>query len=257
MNWRDYHNPSSMPGFSDPADLVAAGWRKRKRDHEDSATLVRPPMFAPFRVDRSDRDTCLLPPSRHPTETGDHSFRPRCLPRKRRHVQAPYLTLPTHQQSPLLPQVSTPQLRAPIPHPCLPGPFLSPTSLLRPPHFVPATSATAVPQRDKSWMHMQTAISVVNGHASSVSANVTLSPVVAPMGTQESLAIQIFTAPRDRLISKAQILEEKSARAGITETGTEIVQCLDCVRGHSATWPAGSVAPGWTLDAMNHDRMIG
>jgi hypothetical protein len=36
---------------------------------------------------------------------------------------------------------------------------------------------------------------------------------------------------------------------GLTETGTEIVRCLDCVQGNSAT--------GWTLDGMNHEMMCG
>lgn len=41
MHWRDYCPVPSMPGFSEP-DSVAASWRKRKRDHEDSDVLGRP-----------------------------------------------------------------------------------------------------------------------------------------------------------------------------------------------------------------------
>lgn len=41
---------------------------------------------------------------------------------------------------------------------------------------------------------------------------------------------------------------------GMTETGTETVRCLDCVRGHSAPWPTGALAAPWTLE-MNHESM--
>ncbi|KAJ5660741.1 uncharacterized protein N7484_000113 [Penicillium longicatenatum] len=250
-----------MPGLSDPADLVAAGWRKRKRDHEDSATLVRPSAFAPFRVDRPDRETCPLPLSRHPTDTGDHSFRPRCLPRKRRHVQPPYLTLPAHQQSSLL----SPNIYA-----SAQGPYSPPVSPRTVPISYQSTSPSAL--RPCHICHRRpTTRQVLDAYADcdlcgERACFICLRQCDAPAcrgvpGHPETPGESDIYSPEgpfdlESTDSRRKICSS-CAVEGITETGTEIVQCLDCVRGHSANWPAGSMAPGWTLDAMNHDRMIG
>lgn len=37
---------------------------------------------------------------------------------------------------------------------------------------------------------------------------------------------------------------------GITETGAEIVRCLDCVRGTESDWAAAAIPSGWALDDM-------
>lgn len=42
MHWWDHRPLSPMPSFSDSPDALSTCWRKRKRDHEDTASLARP-----------------------------------------------------------------------------------------------------------------------------------------------------------------------------------------------------------------------
>lgn len=48
----------------------------------------------------------------------------------------------------------------------------------------------------------------------------------------------------------------RCAVEGVTDTGVEVVRCLDCVQGLPAAWPTRSVAYGWA-DSMNVDSMCG
>ncbi|KAJ5260511.1 hypothetical protein N7478_012116 [Penicillium angulare] len=253
-----------MPGFADPSDLVAAGWRKRKRDHEDSATLTKPPTFGHYRVDRPDRESnCSLPLSRHPTETDDLSFRPRCLPRKRRHVQTPYLTLPTHQQSSLL----SPNVYASPQDPY--SPPVSPKSLVPLPY--PTTSPSAL--RPCHICHRRpTTRQVLDAYADCDlcgeracficlrQCDALTCPGINP-STKALHQSDIYT-PNETLdisdtVSRRKICSS-CAVEGVTEAGMEIVRCLDCVHGHAATsWSTRSMPSGWPLDAMNLDRMNG
>lgn len=57
-------------------------------------------------------------------------------------------------------------------------------------------------------------------------------------------------APSRRKICSSCAVED------VTETGAEIVRCLDCVQGH-ATWSAPSLPSAWTLNDMRHEDMMG
>ncbi|KAJ5768788.1 hypothetical protein N7520_003347 [Penicillium odoratum] len=245
-----------MPGFLDPADLLAAGWRKRKRDHEDSTTLVRPSTFGPCRVDRSDRDNNCSPLSRH-QETGDLSFRPRCLPRKRRHIQTPYITFPTHQQSSLLsPNVYAPaqdSYSPPVsPRTIVPITYPTSPSALRPCHIChrrPTTRQVLDAYADCDLCGERACFICLRQCDALACRGTKINPSPGQSDIYTHERMFEGTDSRRKICSSCAV-------EGITETGTEIVQCLDCVRGHS-TWPTGAMAPGWTLDAMNHDHMVG
>ncbi|KAJ5162482.1 hypothetical protein N7492_007874 [Penicillium capsulatum] len=244
-----------MPGFSEP-DSIAASWRKRKRDHEDADTLDRPSSFVPLRIDCPDYNTSLSLP-RHPTEAGDLSCRPRCLPRKRRHVQPPYLSLPPPQQSNLLsPNVyASPQ--DPYSPPVSPKtivplsyPSTSP-SALRPCHIChrrPTTRQVLDAYADCDLCSQRACFICLRqcdaiDCAGSVKSHLTdhgQSNLYNPNGTLDE-----ETIPRRKICSSCAV-------EGITETGTETVRCLDCVRGHAASWP-GPLASPWTLDGMHHE----
>ncbi|KAJ5587969.1 uncharacterized protein N7459_003734 [Penicillium hispanicum] len=253
-----------MPSFSEPTDSITASWRKRKRDHEDSTTLTRPSSFVPFRVDRPDCDSNrTLPLVRHPTEGADLSFRPRCIPRKRRHVQPPYLSLPTPQQSSLL----SPNAYAPVPDPY--SPPVSPKTLV--PLSYPSTSPSAL--RPCHICHRRpTTRQVLDAYADCDlcseracficlrQCDSHLCPGIVSMSLGGHTKSDI-SSPTEDFDSKDNELRRKicssCAVEGITETGIEIVRCLDCVRGHSASWPTGSVTSGWTLNGTSHADMNG
>lgn len=216
--------------------------------------------FVPCRVDCSDRDNNCLPLSRHPTETGDLSFRPRCLPRKRRHVQAPYLTLPTHQQPSLL----SPNVYAPTQEPY--SPPVSPRTIV--PISYPSMSPSAL--RPCHICHRRpTTRQVLDAYADCDLCGeracficLRQCDALACRGTNKYPGISgesdVYTpgGTLDGTDSRRKICSS-CAVEGISDIGTEIVQCLDCVRGHSTTWPDGSMAPEWTLDTMKHDHMVG
>ncbi|KAJ5370105.1 uncharacterized protein N7496_006197 [Penicillium cataractarum] len=245
-----------MPSFSEPTGSFAASWRKRKRDHEDSNTLSRPSSFIPFRLDRPDYEgNCPLPLSRHPTEGSDLSFRPRCLPRKRRHLQPPYLALPTHQQSSLL----SPNVYAPAQDPY--SPPVSPKTIV--PLAYPSTSPSAL--RPCHICHRRpTTRQVLDAYADcdlcgERACFICLRQCDAldcPGSTNTGFPNQhepdLFS-PNEDFESAAMGRRRKvcsgCAVEGLTEAGTEIVRCLDCVQGHSA--------PAWTIDGMNHEMMRG
>ncbi|KAJ5490610.1 hypothetical protein N7453_011435 [Penicillium expansum] len=253
-----------MPGFSpEQTDSITATWKKRKWDHEEPRTLARSTTYVPScRVDRPEYDGgCSLPLSRHPDGT-DISFRPRCLPRKRRHVQGPYLTLPSHQhqhqlqhphqlqhqQSPihLSPNVYGAPNQDPYSPRSPPKPS-SPCTTQRnnpppPPRSAPATSAIAAQQPAKYSTPTQTVISATNGHASSVSGNAIAHPAAERSVCQNE-------APRRKVCSRCAVEE-------VTETGAEIVRCLDCVRG-AGSWAAANIPSDWALDDMRHEDMTG
>ncbi|KAJ5691656.1 hypothetical protein N7488_012391 [Penicillium malachiteum] len=255
-----------MPGFSEPSDLVAAGWRKRKRDHEDSTTLARPTTFMPFRVDLPDKDMgCSLPLSRLPSETSDLSCRPRCLPRKRRHVQPPYLTLPAHQQQhqqssllspniyaspqdPYSPPVS-PTTLVPLPYP----PTSTSPSALRPCHIChrrPTTRQVLDAYADCDLCNQRACFICLRQCDALTCPGAKLSRIP---GQSESDIYSSGTSDDEDTSSRRKICSS-CAVEGITETGLETVRCLDCVGSHA--W-SESRTPGWTLDTMNHDHMAG
>ncbi|KAJ5160670.1 uncharacterized protein N7482_007674 [Penicillium canariense] len=251
-----------MPSFSEPIDSVVASWRKRKRDHEDSTTLTRPSSFIPLRVERTDYDSnCSLPLSRLPIEGSDLSFRPRCLPRKRRHLQPPYLALSTHQQSSLL----SPNVYAPAQDPY--SPPVSPKTIV--PLSYPSTSPSAL--RPCHICHRRpTTRQVLDAYADCDLCGERACFICLRQCDARDCPGSInatfdgepdWSAPSEDLhgaaLGRRRKICSSCAVEGITEIGTEIVRCLDCVRGHSAPWSAGSMASGWTLDGTNCHTMGG
>ncbi|KAJ5915279.1 hypothetical protein N7454_011033 [Penicillium verhagenii] len=251
-----------MPGLSDPADLVAAGWKKRKRDHDDSANLARPSAFMPFRVDCTDHDNnYMLPLSRQPAETGDLSFRPRCLPRKRRHIQTPYLSLPSHQQSSFLsPNIYASNQSAyspPVSPRTVPTSYQSTSpSALRPCHICyrrPTTRQVLDAYADCDLCG-ERACFICLRQCDSPACRGTNGHPGAPDGSNIYGSDEIHDS---KVQGSRRKICSSCAVEGVTDIGTEIVQCLDCVRDVSAAWPGSSVGAGWTLDPMNLDQMIG
>ncbi|KAJ5212729.1 uncharacterized protein N7498_004375 [Penicillium cinerascens] len=246
-----------MPSFSEPPGSIAC-WKKRKRDHEDSATLPCPSSFMPFRAGHSDcASSCSLPLTRHPTEGGDLSFRPRSLPRKRRHLQTPFLSIPTHQQSTLL---SPNAYGAPLdPY----SPPVSPKSLVPLPYQ--STSPSAL--RPCHICHRRpTTRHVLDAYADCVLCAERACFICLRQCDADNCAGSVnvpVTAPDADLFNSNQDFDGRRkicsscAVEGITETGTEIVRCLDCVRGHAAPWSAASTVSPWTLDGMNYESMGG
>jgi hypothetical protein len=210
----------------------------------------------PFRVGHPVCDSsCSLPLARHPTEGGDLSFRPRCLPRKRRHLQTPFLSISTHQESSIL---SPNAYAAPLdPY----SPPVSPKTLV--PLSYPSTSASAlrpchICHRRPTTRHVLDAyadcdlcaeracfICLRQCDAVNCAGSVKV-PTTAP--DAELFSLNGDFDGRRKICSSCAV-------EGITETGTEIVRCLDCVRGHAAPWSAGSTASPWTSDVMHHESM--
>ncbi|KAJ5951476.1 uncharacterized protein N7479_009889 [Penicillium vulpinum] len=264
-----------MPGFSpEQTDSITATWKKRKWDHEESRTLPRPTTCIPScRVDRPEYDSsCSLPFSRHP-DGADISFRPRCLPRKRRHVQGPYITLPPHQhqlqhqqspthlspnvygtpnQDPYSPPVS-PKTLVPLHHPTQQS--ASP-SALRPCHIChrrPTTRQVLDAYADCDLCH-ERACFICLRQCDSASCGGTFGlPEDQGMHMHMSLTddanYDTNEAPRRKICSGCAVEE-------VTETGAEIVRCLDCVHG-AGSWAAASIPSGWALDDMRHEDMTG
>jgi hypothetical protein len=100
---------------------------------------------------------------------------------------------------------------------------------------------------------MPIVICVVNAHALSVCASVMLSIVPVRPGRHTPRKGSDLFASNGDFDGAAMGLRRKvcssCAVEGLTEAGTEIVRCLDCVQGNSAS--------GWTLDEMNHEMMRG
>ncbi|OQD68744.1 hypothetical protein PENDEC_c031G04353 [Penicillium decumbens] len=249
MHWQYIYTVSPMPSFSEPLDPIAC-WRKRKRDHEqDSATCPRPSSFIPFRVDRPDCDSSYsLPLGRHPTEGSDISCRPRSFPRKRRHLQTPFLSIPTHQQSSLLspnayatpldpysPPVSSKTL-VPVSYPSTSPSALRPCHIC---HRRPTTRHVLDAYADCDLCAKRACfICLRQCDADTCSGSLNV-PLTAP-------DVDLFS-PNGDFDGRRKICSS-CAVEGITETGMEIVKCLDCVRGHAAPW---------TLDGRNHEGMGG
>ncbi|KAJ5772786.1 hypothetical protein N7457_007682 [Penicillium paradoxum] len=258
-----------MPGFSpEQTDSITATWKKRKRDHEEPRALARPAAFVPssFRVDCPEYDTgCSLPLSRHPEGT-DISFRPRCLPRKRRHIQSPYLTLPPHQhlhqtqqspahlspnvygapnQDPYSPPVS-PKTLVPLHYP---NQQSASPSALRPCHIChrrPTTRQVLDAYADCDLCH-ERACFICLRQCDSINCSGTFAQSAsAGMHMQTSGnddAYDGHETPRRKICSSCAVED-------VTETGAEIVRCLDCVRGANSAWTAAAIPSGWALDDM-------
>lgn len=217
---------------------------------------------ASFRVDCPEYDgSCSLPLSRHPDGT-DLSFRPRCLPRKRRHIQSPYLTLPSHQhqQSPthLSPHVYGTPNQDPY------SPPVSPKTLV-PLHYPTQQSASPSALRPCHICHRRpTTRQVLDAYADcdlcreracficlrqcdSIACGVKSGQAMeAGPYTQMSRDDDTFDGsetPRRKICSGCAV-------EGVTETGAEIVRCLDCVRGADSSWTATAIPSGWALDDM-------
>ncbi|EKV11580.1 cytochrome c1 heme precursor protein [Penicillium digitatum] len=258
-------------------DSITATWKKRKWDHEEPRSLTRPTTYvSSCRVDRPEYDGgCSLPLSRHPDGT-DISFRPRCLPRKRRHVQGPYLTLPSHQhqhqqqlqlqqspthlspnvygapnQDPYSPPVS-PKTLVPLPYPSQQS--ASP-SALRPCHIChrrPTTRQVLDAYADCDLCH-ERACFICLRQCDSASCGGTFGlPEVhmhVHMSSNDDGSYDTSEAPRRKICSSCAVEE-------ITETGAEIVRCVDCVRG-TGSWASAAIPSDWALDDMRHEDMTG
>lgn len=221
----------------------------------DLPSLPSRSSFIPFRVERPDYDgNCPLPLSRHPAEGNDHSFRPRCLPRKRRHLQPPYLALQTHQPASLL----SPNVYAPAQDPY--SPPVSPKTIV--PLAYPSTSPSAL--RPCHICHRRpTTRQVLDAYAdcdlcAERACFICLRQCDAldcPGATttytdKHEPHLPTLNEDLDDAAMGRRKICSSCAVEGITETGAEIVRCLDCVRGTPT-------ASGWILDGMNHDMMRG
>ncbi|KAJ5186041.1 hypothetical protein N7472_010881 [Penicillium cf. griseofulvum] len=274
-----------MPGFPPEQTDSITAWQKRKRDHEEPRTLACPATYVPScRVDRPEYDgSYSLPLSRHPDGT-DISFRPRCLPRKRRHVQSPYLTLPSqhqhqyqhqhqhqhqHQQSsshlspnvygtpnqdPYSPPVS-PKTLVPLHYPTQQS--ASPPAL-RPCHIChrrPTTRQVLDAYADCDLCHERACFICLRQCDSSSCGGAFGLPedpdmhMHIRMGSIDDANYDASEAPRRKICSSCAVEE-------VTETGAEIVRCLDCVRG-AGSWAAATIPSGWALDDMRHEDMTG
>ncbi|KAJ5860673.1 uncharacterized protein N7529_007983 [Penicillium soppii] len=223
-----------MPGLS-PEDSIT--WKKRKREDE---LAPRPTYIPSFRVEEYN---CPL--------SNEPNFRPRCLPRKRRHVnvQSPYLLQhqPQHQpQSHLAPIYQTtdsysppisPKTLVPLHYPQSASP-----SALRPCHIChrrPTTRQVLDAYADCDLCHERACFICLRQCDSascggSLSALGTLDPEPHEDLHPNSTADRV--APRK--ICSGCAVED------VTESGAEIVRCLDCVRG----W---EIPNGWALDDMH------
>ncbi|CAG8216713.1 unnamed protein product [Penicillium salamii] len=214
-----------MPGIS-PDDAI---WKKRKR--EDDLSLTRPTYMPSFRVEEYD---CP-----HPLQ--DSNLRPRCLPRKRRHIGS-YL-LPQQMQS-QQPSHLSPNLYTTDPY----SPPISPKTLV-PLHYPQSASASAL--RPCHICHRRpTTRQVLDAYADCDLCHeracfICLRQCDSPscqtqMGTTTHVDADVDTNTDNtkRKICSSCAVED------ITQNGAEIVRCLDCVRGwHSQ----------WTLDDMHQD----
>ncbi|KAJ5909195.1 hypothetical protein N7495_001877 [Penicillium taxi] len=243
-----------MLSFSEPIGSINTCRKKRKHD-EDSTTLDRPSSFVPLRVDCHDRDgNYSLPLPR--LETDERlSFRPRCLPRKRRLVQTPYLSLPTHQQSSLLsPNIyATPQdpYSPPVsPKTLVPLAYPSTTpSALRPCHICHRRPTT------RQVLDAYADCDLCGGRACFICLRQCDSLTCSSIKSQGDP--DIYSPGRFEKDTSQRKICSSCAVEGITETGTETVRCLDCVRGNCTVWPPESITSRWSLNHTDHDQMCG
>ena len=198
---------------------------------------------------------------RHPTEGADMSFRPRCIPRKRRHVQPPYLSLPTPQQSSLL----SPNVYAPAQGPY--SPPISPKTLV--PISCPSTSPSAL--RPCHICHRRpTTRQVLDAYADCDLCNeracficlrqcdsrMCPGTVKMSMGVRNNSDPCGLSAGLDENDNESyRKICSSCAVEGVSEFGTDTVRCLDCVRSHATTWPTGPVTTEWTVHGTVHENM--
>ncbi|EPS31917.1 hypothetical protein POX_d05899 [Penicillium oxalicum] len=245
-----------MPGFSEPATSLAATWKKRKRDNEENVGLSRPSSAFPFCKEYSSYDTSRpLSLSRHPAEINELSFRPRCLPRKRRHLQPPYLAIQTHQSPSLLPPnvySSAQDAYSPpvspktlVPLPCPP----TSASALRPCHIChrrPTTRQLLDAYADCDLCHQRACFICLR------QCDAPNCPGSESTAASDEHQQDLYFSPGDmgdeKMTRKRKVCS-RCAVEGLSETGLEIVRCLDCVHGLSTSM--------WPTDHMNHDMMHG
>ncbi|KAJ5248632.1 hypothetical protein N7468_000083 [Penicillium chermesinum] len=256
MHWRGHHSPSSMPGLSDPPEPTSPSWKKRKRDHEGALSLSKPPSFPPFRLECSDRDNGVTLASRHQPEP-DLSFRPRCLPRKRRHVHPSYLAIPSQQPSLLSPNVYAPN-QDPYSPPVSPKtlvPIQCPSAALRPCHIChrrPTTRHVLDAYADCNLCG-ERACFICLRQCDSLTCTGSVHVDLDTPGGPDLYSPNEDIDPENPRIRRK--ICSRCAVEGLSENGTEIVRCMDCVRGHTTPWPPGHITSQWALDGPNRDYM--
>ncbi|KAJ5112060.1 hypothetical protein N7532_000105 [Penicillium argentinense] len=265
-----------MPGLPEPT--AAEIWRKRKRDEESSRYvdlyLQRNAMFTPTLLTHPS-STAFLPwtdqdQSYNPAPA-DISFRPRCLPRKRRNTsvntQPPYLSIPQQNNTLLSPNVYatphdpysppvSPKTLVPIPYPAGTS-TTAPTSntmsaaALRPCHIChrrPATRSVLDAYADCDLCSERACficLRLCDGEncSGAPSRSPDLPDLYSP-GEELDLDLGFGDRPRRKICSRCAV-------ESVTETGLEIVRCLDCMRN-----PQPSVNP-WKETWDGDVRMCG
>ncbi|KAK4866295.1 hypothetical protein LT330_008636 [Penicillium expansum] len=249
-----------MPGFSpEQTDSITATWKKRKWDHEEPRTLA-PEQHMSHPAESIGPNTtvaahCLY----HDTQTeqtspSDHAaslesadmFKALILhyhPTNININSSTHINSNTNNPQSTSPQTSTAPQTKTHTHPRSPPKPSSPCTTQRnnpppPPRSAPATSAIAAQQPAKYSTPTQIVISATNGHASSVSGNAIAHP-----------AAERSVCQKRKVCSRCAVEE-------VTETGAEIVRCLDCVRG-AGSWAAANIPSDWALDDMRHEDMTG
>ncbi|CAG7932040.1 unnamed protein product [Penicillium olsonii] len=212
-----------MPGLSpDPI------WKKRKR--EDEVSLARPTYIPSFRVEEYD---CP-----HPLQ--DSNLRPRCAPRKRRHI-GPYL-LPQQIQQPQQPSHLSPNFYTTDPY----SPPISPKTLV-PLHYPQSASPSAL--RPCHICHRRpTTRQVLDAYADCDLCHeracfICLRQCDSP-SCQNLAGSNHNHADVDAAENSKRKICSSCAVEDITQTGADIVRCLDCVR----EWDSQ-----WALDDMHQD----
>lgn len=202
-------------------------------------------------------------------EGGDLSCRSRCLPRKRRHLHP--LLNPTkrpsshhqqqHQHSEglhYLPFTSTsqhtysarvsPKILIPVPYPSTSVSALRPCHIChrRPTtrHVLDAYADCDLCGERACYICLRQCDSFNCGGSAGLDEDMDVS---RPHGHDDY----------DRgAIARCRNICSSCAIESVTETGVEIVRCLECVRSHSGPpWPGVSV--DWALDGMRHESMSG
>lgn len=201
-----------------------------------------------------------------PSENGEFTYRHRCLPRKRRVLQQPYLQ---HQQTwpdglRTAPHINTAQklLSSNI---CLSSasntasPPISPKTLIPShPHQQnpnPCTSASSL--RPCHICHRRpTTRELLDAYADCDLCGqracyicLRQCDAVDCCGSIDLFANNLFRDGSDRLqegidgnetgLRQPRKICSSCAVEGVTDMGMEVVRCLDCVRGHLTQWPPG------------------